>query len=91
MLRVSWHEFQTAEAMAEAISIQYASLRTIRNVDFSKKPPPPASPVPATEEQLKKRAEQARFDAAAGAMKEALPTTPMPAIAGGDGCADSPF
>ena len=34
VLRVSWHEFHSAEAMAEQIRIKYADLRTIRSIDW---------------------------------------------------------
>merc|ERR1712060_309828 len=34
VLRVSWHEFRSAEEMAEQIRIKYADLRTIRSIDW---------------------------------------------------------
>jgi hypothetical protein len=48
VLRVNWSSFHTAEEMAEQIRVQYAAMRSIKNVDWDapKVPAPLATPPP---------------------------------------------
>lgn len=48
VLRVNWSTFHTAEEMAEQIRVQYASMRSIKNVDWDaqKVPAPLTTPPP---------------------------------------------
>ena len=62
VLRVNWSTFHTAEDMAEQIRTQYASMRSIRRIDWEA----PAAAEPAAPSTPVLPAAKPRFDAAEG-------------------------